>query len=605
MEKHEKGFREIGGNFALPFYVIKLTLKVSPAYLAVTAGIAVVSAVSPILNVWLTQQILAGLLAGESRRSLFTLVVCLVAANFFCTGINRYLTVKQGIFSERFRDDFKCYVGQRVMSMDYSLLEDSWVMDLKDRALRPIIDYGVLDVTLRETIPNILNGLFLLIGTAAIAAAGYPVLLLALVVMAGINLYFVNQTRKTKDETYQVILPVERKIGAYNGMTADFSIGKDVRVYDMGRILMDKIRHLNRTDLKALDTQFGRIGWRAGLSSLLSQLQLFVVYGLLAVWAMQGKLGIAEYAFYTGIFLNLGTALFRISDKMSDLFYTGKFFSAFQEFEALSMREGAEEESFVGAPEVEVRDVSFSYPGTDVPVLKSLSLTIQKGERLAIVGRNGAGKTTLVKLLCGLYRPDSGQILFDGKEVGNMEERSAAVFQDFRLFAYTFYDNVVLGRGEDAELAPLFERVGLKGTVERLPKGERSYVYKLFEPDGTELSGGNGQRLAIARALYRDAPVLLLDEPTAALDPLAEEEIFRCFGEISRGKTSVMISHRLSATRLCDRIVVLQNGRIVEDGSHEELMGLENGIYRNMFETQARYYREQQEKEWMEAYNQA
>lgn len=593
MKKHEKKLKETGRKFMLPFYVMKLTLRVSPAYLMVTAGIAVISAVSPILNVWFTQRILAGLLSEEGERTLFFLVVCLVAANFLCMGTNRYLTVKQGVFSERFRDDFKCYVGQRIMCMDYSMLEDSRVMDLKDRALRPIIDYGVLDLMLRETIPSILSGLFLMVGTAAIAATGYPVLLLALFVMAGINLHFVNQTRKTKDETYQVILPVERKIGAYNGMTADFSIGKDIRLYDMSGILMDKIRRLNRTDLKALSAQFGRISRSAGLSSLLSQLQLFIIYGLLAVWAMQGKLGIAEYAFYTGIFLNLGTALFRISDKMSDLFYTGKFFSAFQEFEELSMREDEKTKPYVDAPRVEVRNLSFSYPGVGTPVLKNLSLTIAQGERLAVVGRNGAGKTTLVKLLCGLYRPDSGQILFDGEQIGGMEGISAAVFQDFRLFAYTLYDNVVMGGKENAELMPVFGRVGLKDTVEGLPEGEHSYLYKLFEPNGVELSGGNEQRLAIARAVYRDAPMLILDEPTAALDPVAEEELFRCFRGISHGKTSVMISHRLSATRICDRIVVLQDGGIVEEGSHDELMGLENGIYRNMFETQAQYYLEQ------------
>lgn len=597
MKMREKRFGEAGRKFALPFYIMKLTLSVSPAYLITTAGIAAVSAVSPILNVWLTQQILAGLLSGDGRRQLFFWAACLVAANFLCTGVSRYLTVKQGVFSERFRDDFKCYVGRRIMAMDYSLLEDSRVMDLKERALRPIIDFSVLDMMLRETIPSILSGLFLLAGTAAVAAAGYPVLLLALAVMAGVNLHFVNKTRKTRNETAAVIMPVERKIGAYNGLAADSSIGKDVRLYDMCGIIMDKIHHLNRTDLKATSAQFGRIGLSVGLSALLSQLQLFVIYGLLAVWVIQGKMGIAEYAFYTGIFLNLGTALFRISDKMSDLFYTGKFFSAFQEFEQISMQEKGERKPFAGAPEVEVQNISFAYPGAGVPVLKELSLTVRKGERLAIVGRNGAGKTTLVKLLCGLYRPEGGKILFDGEEIGGMEGRSSAVFQDFRLFAYTLYDNVVMGQEEAAELMPFFERVGLKDTVDGLPKRERSYLYKLFEPDGIELSGGNGQRLAIARALYRDAPLLILDEPTAALDPVSEEEIFRCFREISDGKTSIMISHRLSATRFCDRIVVLQDGRIAENGSHEELMGLENGLYRKMFETQARYYQEKQETE--------
>ncbi len=594
MKKYEKGFREIDQKFRLTIYVMRLTLRVSPAYLMVTAGIAVASAVNPILSTWLTQQILEGMLSRENRWTLFVLVGYLIGCNLLFTGLIRYLTVKQGVYSERFRDDFKCYVGDRIMSMEYALLEDSRVLDLKERALRPVIEFGMLDRMLRDTIPGILSGAFLILGTAVIAAAGYPVLLLALLVMAAVNLHFVNKTRKTREETYKVVLPVERKIGAYNGLTADFSIGKDIRIYDMGSILMDKIHRLNWIDLKALSSQFGRIGRYAGLSSLLSQLQLFVIYGLLAVWAIQGKLGIAEYAFYTGIFMNLGAAFFRISEKLSDLFYTGQLFSAFREFEELSVQGDGERKTFAGAPEVEVQNISFSYPGRSEPVLRDLSLSIQKGERLALVGRNGAGKTTLVKLLCGFCQPMYGRILFNGEEVRSMEGHSAAVFQDFRLFAYTVYDNVVLGRQEEVDLGRIFERAGLRDVVQGLKDGEKSYLYKLFEPDGVELSGGNGQRLAIARALYRDAPLLILDEPTATLDPVSEEEIFRCFREISRGKTSIMISHRLSATRFCDRIVVLQDGRIAENGSHEELMSMENGIYRKMFETQARYYQEQQ-----------
>lgn len=593
MKENEKKIRETGRKLALPFYIMRLALKISPAYCQVTAGIAAVSAVSPILGAWLTQRILAWLLAGEGRLALLS-VVCLVSANFFCMGVSRYLAVKQGVLSERFRDDFKCYVGGRIMSMDFSLLEDARVMDLKERALRPIIDFSVLDIILRETIPGVLSGLLLLAGTAVIAAASYPALVLALVVMAGINLIFVNKTRNIRNETYREVIPVERKIGAYNGITADFSFGKDIRIYDIGTILMDKIRRLNRTDLKAMSAQFGRISKNAGLSAILTQLQLFLVYGLLAVWAMQGKMGIAEYTFYTGIFLNLGVALFNISDKLSNLFYIGNILSAFQEFEEIPMRDDGGEKASSGAPQVEVRDISFSYPGGGAPVLRNLSLTIGKGEHIAIVGRNGAGKTTLVKLLCGLYQPSGGRILFDGEEVDGMGGRSAAVFQDFKLFAYTVYDNVVMGREENAELTPLFDRVGLKEVVEKLPRRERNYLYRLFDTEGVELSGGNGQRLAIARALYRDAPLLLLDEPTAALDPVSEEEVFRCFREISQGKTSVMISHRLSATRFCDRILVLQDGCIAENGSHEELMALDGGIYRNLFETQARYYQEQE-----------
>ena len=160
--------------------------------------------------------------------------------------------------------------------------------------------------------------------------------------------------------------------------------------------------------------------------------------------------------------------------------------------------------------------------------------------------------------------------------------------------AFTAKENIVLDRPEEQELSQLLKQVGLWDAIEKLPQKENTYLSKLFEPEGIELSGGQSQRLAIARALYREAPLLVLDEPTSALDPLAEEEIFRCFQEISQGKTAVMISHRLSSTKLCDRILVLQEGKILEDGSHRQLMAIENGVYKTLFETQAAYYREKE-----------
>ncbi len=580
---------------ALPFYVMKLTLKISPAYLLTAAGTAAAKAVQALTGIWLSKQILESLLAGNGQEAL-QWALALVLSGLALNSIRAILAARQEVCSARFRDDFKCHVGEKIMSMDYALLENPEVMDLKEQALRPIIDYSVLDQVLQEMIPDILHAVFLAGGTAAAAAGSFPILLLAVAALTGLNLLLTGRTRKIKNGTFEIIVPVERRISSYGGLVWDNSLGKDVRLYRMDRIIMDKIRRLNRKELRAVTAQMNRISRSMGLSALVSQGQLFLVYGVFALLAMGGRLGTADYVFYTGLFLNLGSALFRITDRMSELLYMGRIFSAYRKFEEIPLHPRETEGENRIAPSVAFKNVSFRYPGAEEPVLQNLTLSIREGERVALVGRNGAGKTTLVKLLCGLYCPESGDILLDGKPAGEagagLSGRSAAVFQDYKLFAFTLRENVELGRDGGENLHSLFSQVGLDRITEALPKGAETYLYKMFEPEGVELSGGSAQRLAIARALYRNAPVLLLDEPTAALDPEAEAEIFNCFEHISRGRTAIMVSHRLSAARLCDRILVLQNGRITEDGTHEELMCLDGGLYREMYETQARYYQE-------------
>lgn len=585
-------------QMALPFYILNIAWKLSPAYLWVTLGIAAVQTLKTLSGIWLTQQLISGLLGGMGREALLLRAALLILAGLIFQGIRRLLAARQEILAVRFQDDFKCYTGQMIMSMDYAFLEDPAVMDLKEQALRPIIDYGILNRLLQEILPGVMNALFLIGSTVVIAVGRFPALLLIVLLSAAVNLCLLGRIRRIKNKTYEVVIPVERRISSYNGLASDHSMGGDIRLYGMDKIIMDKIRHLNRQDLKAVTDQMDRIGRSTGWSGAAFQVQLFAVYGILALLAIRGELGIADYTFYTGIFLSMGSAVFEITDKLSEVFYAGRFFSAFQKFEAIPINEKPAVARAEGTPEIKLEEVAFRYPGTDAPVLKSISLTVRKGEKVALVGKNGAGKSTLVKLLCGLYRPDSGKISAVWPEAGaegrepwenGLAGLVGAVFQDYRLFAFTLRDNVALGK-EAVDIMPLFERVGLEEVISTLPDGENTWLYKLFEEKGIELSGGNGQRLAIARALFRDPPILILDEPTAALDPVAEEGIFRCFEEISQERTALMISHRLSATRLCDRILVLSDGRIAEEGTHSELMEIEGGLYREMYEAQARYY---------------
>ena len=250
----------------------------------------------------------------------------------------------------------------------------------------------------------------------------------------------------------------------------------------------------------------------------------------------------------------------------------------------------------------EFRNLSFTYPGSEVQVLKNVNLTIREGEHLSVVGLNGAGKTTLVKLMCRLYDPTEGEILMDGINIKEYDYQQymqvfAPVFQDFKLFAFKIRENLLLKDSE--EMDPVTDealargtlrKIGMEEKVDSFKNGLDTVLFKQFDEEGIEPSGGEQQKLAIARALVKDAPVVILDEPTAALDPVAEYEIYKHFEELVKGKTAIYISHRLSSCQFCDHIAVFSEGGVKEYGTHEELVDLPGGVYAEMFAAQAQYY---------------
>jgi ATP-binding cassette subfamily B protein len=245
---------------------------------------------------------------------------------------------------------------------------------------------------------------------------------------------------------------------------------------------------------------------------------------------------------------------------------------------------------------VEFRDVSFKYPGSDQYVLRHVSMKFKVGKRLAIVGQNGSGKTTFIKLLCRLYDPTEGQILLNGIDIRKYRYDDymnifAIVFQDFQLFAFTLGQNVAAAQEYDrAKAEKCLRASGFGERFDQLTKGLDTYCYRVFDQEGVNFSGGEAQKIAIARALYKNAPFIILDEPTAALDPIAEAEIYSKFNDIAGDKTAIYISHRLSSCKFCDEIAVFHEGAVIQHGSHEELLRDENGKYYELWNAQAQYY---------------
>ena len=388
-----------------------------------------------------------------------------------------------------------------------------------------------------------------------------------------------------------------RKIHYYNQVSSDFAYGKDIRMYRMKERLLENysreiqgFRNLNRL-LAAREYYLGL----AGLAVLL--LGDILTYGTLIVRTAAG-MSVADFSMYLTAALTLSGYLKQAAEQLSFVLNEGQYVHEMYCFLDKDMGEkgGSRQAIEEGTLEIVFDDVGFRYPGAEKYVFRHLNLTIHKGERLAVVGVNGAGKSTLVKLMTGLYDVTEGEIRINGIPIGEFDKKAlysmfSAVFQDVNILAFTLEENVACRREgiDHGRVEQALERAGLGETVKALPKGVEQMMLKVVEEDGALLSGGQNQKLAIARALYKDAPMVIMDEPTAALDPLAEAEIYENFDSLVKGRTALYISHRLASTRFCDHIAMFDHDGLREYGTHEELMA-RRGSYYEMFTVQGKYY---------------
>ncbi len=381
--------------------------------------------------------------------------------------------------------------------------------------------------------------------------------------------------------------------------------GKDIRMYRMDKWFLWLFRQLIDGTCALIDRQ--QTGYMAAgmAENLLTFARSVAVYGWLIREMAAGNMTLPSFLFYVGIVAGFSGWMNGIFQAWQQILENEKAMDAYRDFMDFGVvEEGKQAPERPGcAHEIRFEHVCFRYDGSNGPdgedTIRDLNLTIRPGERLAPGGLNGAGKTTLIKLLCGLYRPTSGAVYLDGKNIQSLDQRAvfrefAVVFQDVFAFSFPLSDNVSCvdsGREDPVRLRESLEKAGLWERVCALPKQAQTAMNKELDEDGVILSGGEMQKLMLARALYKGAPVVILDEPTAALDPIAESEMYEKYDELIQGGTAVFISHRLSSTRFCDRILFLEKGRITEEGTHEELMR-RGGAYAELFALQAKYYRE-------------
>ena len=380
----------------------------------------------------------------------------------------------------------------------------------------------------------------------------------------------------------------------------------DARIYDLGRFC-DKY-NFDKTNLFSSKGYFaklnrGKLGFLSTLSAAASVLFTGLVYLYVCVKGWAGAFGVGAVTQYVGAVTMLFAGSFRnILSELSDMKNNAYFLKLVFKFLDIPNRmyqgsltvEKRRDRDY----EIEFKNVSFKYPGADTYALKNVSLKFKVGQRLAVVGRNGSGKTTFIKLLCRLYDPTEGEILLNGIDIRKYDYKDymgvfSVVFQDFRLFSLPVGENVAGKVDYHRALAESCIRdSGLGDRLDSLEQGLDTFLGKDYETGGIDLSGGEKQKLALARALYKNAPFIILDEPTAALDPVAEAEVYQSFDKIVGDKTAIYISHRLSSCRFCDVVAVFDGGALVQMGSHDDLVADENGQYYKLWHAQAQYYTE-------------
>lgn len=540
---------------------------------------------------------------SQPLRFLWMILALTAVMVLFNVGKN-WTEAKAQIRTNQVQIFFERKIYDKLVNTDYENVE-SFEGQMKRQKALPHDYAGMSGVNkIFDSLDIILSSVLGFALYAGVIGSLSPLILLLLLALSVLSFFFVKYINSFEGGYLNRRAIFERRLYYLEQNEADFHNGKDIRLYQM----VPWFKSMFRENLKERDKEIKNLVARQFYSSIFEGTQMLIrdgiCYAYLIYLIVEGRIPLADFVFYTGAVAGFSTWIRNILDNVSWIGRSGTMANGVREY--LEMPEHLKREGGAALPkseelpcQIEFSHVTFSYTPQDEPVLKDFNLKIKKGEKLALVGVNGAGKTTLVKLLCGLYRPTEGEVLVNGKRPDEYSRDEyytlfSVAFQDIHLLPMSVAKNVALCPDEEIDrerVKECLKKAGLWEKTSSWKEGMDTVLVKGVEDEAVDLSGGEQQKLIFARALYRDRPVLVLDEPTAALDPVAENEMYLQYEKTAENKTSLFISHRLSSTRFCDRIIFLENGQIAEEGSHEELMSRKGG-YAKMFEIQSQYYKE-------------
>lgn len=581
--------------------LIRCTAKIEPKLLFVELLQILLQSVTTLVTVYFPKIVIDCLQRELPYQVIVKKVIVFCTFLLILHVIHGYLKERCAYYTQIFEKEFKKNVGQLCMEVDFELVEGAGnqnIIQLAGRANSISNAVGVLQAIISD-IATMIPLICIVVGQNI-----YFLCIIFAVLLVKVGFLKMNTDYYVKR---RLLYANNGRIECYVGNTMyKEGSSKEIRLNRVQDWYSEKIKGFRSEMLRLQFEDFNR-GRRHGMiMSGITAIQSLLMLLLLAQLYVDGTITIAQFTMLfgaataiTGYLTNLTDEMISYNNKMVDL----------SDYEKLQMRSGktnpgvpkmtemasTSEQDERSGIEIEFINVSFRYDNTTKDVLKQINIKIREKEKLVIVGHNGAGKTTFIKLLCKFYRPTEGKITLNGEDIWKIPNETyyrqvSAVFQDFKNFAFSLSENITLQQGLfNQEVERAVYEAGLESCVHRMQKGFATSLSKNFDDEGIELSGGQNQKVAIARALYKNSPIIILDEPTASLDPKAEREIYESFFNVIKDKTAIFISHRLAVSTIADHIAVFDQGRIVEYGVHNKLMEEDRG-YADMFRKQSKQY---------------
>lgn len=602
-------------NYKIVFTAFKEMYRLEKRLIPTAVIVAVVTAVMPFVNIWFTAKIIDLLGAGAEMKKLALYIGLAVGINALLFFTNYFLGDMYFMYRSLMYNKELQTITQKLFKAEYQKLENSDFKELihkhseaQDRVFSSFVQFSWM---MRDFISGALTLLISVIMIFPLLKIGFkttgdtyfekPVFLLtifaAIAVMAVIILVVATQMNKAWFKASDEYSKLDRIFYYFLNMFSDYNTGKEIRLYKEQELIehtaTDKLLTEGEKILKKASLHTAK---SSSFVAVLGALVGFGIYLFIGVKGLYGLFGIGSLVLYCGAFMQIINGIMKMAVTFGKTAEMAPLVNYYIEIVNTKddMTYGTKE--FDDSKfEIEFKNVSFKYPASDTYALKNVNLKIKNGEHLAVVGRNGSGKTTFIKLMCRLYDVTDGEILINGVNIKDYTKESitklySVVFQDFKIFSIPLKDNICTNEKYDGNrLYACLDNSNIASRVERLPKKENTYLYKDIDKNGVEISGGEAQKLALARALYKNSPVVILDEPTAALDPVAENEIYTRFNSFVQGKTAIYISHRLSSCVFCTRIAVFDKAHLVETGTHQELLNA-GGKYSELWNAQAKYY---------------
>lgn len=579
-------------NFKL---FLKATFSIKKSYLFLVVLKALFDAMITLFSVY-SLKILFNAITNQTLDYALGTGLFIIIINFILRIFSKFLDTRTTYMGHYIGKMFYYKITDKVFSLPYKYLEDPEFLDLKSRAVFNFQNQGSI-YGLIDSVAIIVQNIFTVISLFIVMATfGYE-LIVAVLAVGVVSVLLLLISAKTLIKFYGKLVPINRRFGYYIELINQPKSSKDFRIFDASDLVLNRFDTYQKETMSYMRGLFWKQGVINSIDNLMTaSLTAFTLF-YVGKRTLEKSLGIGNFSMYVSAVLNCSKAIALIVNSIMDFYRYSSLLEPWVELINIKedINDGNEEINYE-IETIEFKNVAFTYPRMDKKVLENISFKINKGEHISIVGLNGAGKTTLIKLLCRLYEPTSGEILINGNNINKYNASSynkliSCVFQDFKIFDFSIYENVRTNENITKEEAlKLLDSVGLTDKINTLEHKIDTNLGKELFDDGINLSGGESQKIAIARALAKQSQIIVLDEPTSALDPMSEAEIYEKFHDLVLNKTALYISHRMSSSVFCDKILVISDGKIIAYDTHTNLMKDHDSLYYKMFNAQAINY---------------